>query len=158
MKRVLVHSSFEVFLRRIQPKVFTDEETSTVEKGAKRYSKVENLIIDVKKNTIIVFLPDRGFDEFETMLSRFPRIPGSAELKEMWEKTATYLPMMRFVLVDKKSREFAVERWCFLGSIDDWEYVDTSNDLAELVKKYCRHLGKDSFYELSSFNTEGTPL
>lgn len=60
--------------------------------------------------------------------------------------------MMKFVLEeDAKRREFVVERWCFRGSIDGWISLDCSTDLKQLVKKYCCHLGKDSFYELTMF-------
>jgi hypothetical protein len=39
-----------------------------------------------------------------------------------------------------------VERAGFLD--DDWVLLDDSNDLQKLAKKYCPHLGKDSFYDL----------
>jgi hypothetical protein len=56
--------------------------------------------------------------------------------------------MMRFVLSDPASRTFDAERWCFLGSIDDWYFLEAGKPLATLLKKYLRHLGKQSFYEL----------
>jgi len=56
--------------------------------------------------------------------------------------------MMRFTLVDGKARRFAVERWCFLGSIDDWFPLSGGGDLKGLVARYCPHLGQESFYEL----------
>ena len=34
------------------------------------------------------------------------------------------------------------ERFCYLGGVDDWIYLDSSNDLGELVKQYARHLHK----------------
>ena len=137
----------QVFLRRIQPRVFTDEEISIVENGVRKYAAVEHFIVEARKNSIVVFLPDQDFSNLETILSRFV-LPGSPKLKNVLARSLTYSPMMRFVLVDKESREFEVERWCFLGSIDDWIEIDGSNDLAGLVKKYCKHLGKESFYEL----------
>ena len=138
----------QVFLRRIQPKIFTDEEISIVENGVKKYSAVKNFIVDVKKNGIVVYLANRDPDEFKAVFSNIVFFPDSPKLKKIYEESLYYSPMMRFVLVDKKSREFAVERWCFLGSIDGWIPIDGSNDLAELVKKYCKHLGRESFYEL----------
>jgi hypothetical protein len=136
-----------VYLRRIQPKIFADKEISTVEKGVRKYSGLENFKVDVKKNAIVVFLPDQDTDHLKGIFSRF-LLPGSSKLDEILTESLTYSPMMRFVLVDKESREFVVERWCFRGSIDDWIFVDHSNDLAKLVEKYCKHLGKDSFYDL----------
>jgi len=136
-----------VYLRKIQPEIFTDKEISIVEKGVRKYSGLKNFKIDIKKNAIVVFLPDQDPEFLERAFSRFV-LPGSSRLDKIFAQTSTYSPMMRFVLVDKESREFIVERWCFRGSIDDWIFVDGSNDLAKLVQKYCKHLGKDSFYDL----------
>jgi hypothetical protein len=52
------------------------------------------------------------------------------------------------VLDDAQTRTFVVERWCFLGAVDDWIALDSSTDLKALVKQYGHHLGKESFYEL----------
>jgi hypothetical protein len=147
----------QVFLRKIRPKIFTDEELSIVEKAVKKYSAVEHFVVDVKDNSIVVLLPDQDLDQLKAIFSRFI-LPGSTKLDEIFEERTSYSPMMRFVLVDKEKREFDVERWCFLGSIDGWIDIDSSNDLAKLAKRYCKHLGRESLYNLSSFNTEGTPL
>jgi hypothetical protein len=53
---------------------------------------------------------------------------------------------MRFILTGEKERKFRVERADFLDN--DWFLLDGSNDLQKLAKKYCRHLGKESFYDL----------
>jgi hypothetical protein len=60
-----------------------------------------------------------------------------------------HMPVMRFTLVDEQTRVFTVARWCFKGSIDDWwPLMGVRGDLKTLVAKYCRHLGKESFFEL----------
>jgi hypothetical protein len=54
-------------------------------------------------------------------------------------------------LVDEKDRTFRVQRWCFRGSIDRWIDLWESGSegkLSDLVKKFCRHIGQESFYEL----------
>jgi hypothetical protein len=56
--------------------------------------------------------------------------------------------MMRFRLVDEKDRVFEAERYCFLGSIDEWISIGVPGKLKSLARKYVRHLGKDSFYEI----------
>ncbi len=48
----------QVYLRKIQPKVFSDRELETVEQGIKRYSKIKHFIIDVKDKSIIIYLAD----------------------------------------------------------------------------------------------------
>lgn len=72
----------------------------------------------------------------------------SAHIREAVARSLTYSPMMQFVLEDIQTREFVVQRWCFLGSVDDWISLDSPNHLSDLVKKYGRHLGKESLYDL----------
>lgn len=167
----------QVFLRRIPLRVFTDEEISIVENGVKNYSNLKDFKVDVKKNAIVVFTPDQDIDSLKDILSE-NRLFGNLELGRLLEdkfladpelgplikkrlydnsrleqkliKILTYSPMLRFVLVDEKKRKFQVERMCLLDSIKaiDWIFLDSSDNLKGLAKKYCRHLGRDSFYEL----------
>jgi hypothetical protein len=55
---------------------------------------------------------------------------------------------LRFVLDDAKQRRFVCERYCFLGSIDDWIFIGGSEPLADLVRTFMPHLGAESFFEL----------
>ncbi len=63
-------------------------------------------------------------------------------------RSATYSPIMRFILEDNKKRLFTTERFCFMGSIDDWIYIGGTDSLNKQAKKFIRHLGKESFFEL----------
>jgi hypothetical protein len=67
-------------------------------------------------------------------------------MDESLKNSLTSSPVMRFILSDQKGRKFRVERAGFLD--EDGVLLDDSNDLQKLAKKYCRHLGKDSFYDL----------
>jgi hypothetical protein len=49
----------QVFLRRIQPKIITDEERQIVEDGIRAYSDVKDYKIDVKGNTIAIYTQNR---------------------------------------------------------------------------------------------------
>ncbi|MGA7496363.1 MAG: hypothetical protein WBX00_06495 [Isosphaeraceae bacterium] len=49
---------------------------------------------------------------------------------------------------EEDRRSFAAERWCFLGSIDDWIPLSDSGDLFKLVRRYGPHTGKESSYEM----------
>ena len=137
----------QVFLRRILPKVFTDEEISIVENGVKEFAGLEHFKIDTKKNQILIFLPNQDVEALVDILTRFGRVSRPRIVAEL-KKTLTYSPMMRFVLADKDSRCFDVERMCFMGPQEDWLLLDSCANLKKLVKEYCRHLGKDSFFEL----------
>ncbi len=136
----------QVFLRKIQPQVITSEEVAIVRDGVKKIAKLDYFIVDVKGNQIMVYLCDQNVDALMAIVSSSSR--NDAGLVERLTQSFTYSPMMQFVLDDRKTREFSVERWCFRGSVDGWVELDSSTDLKALVKKYSRHLGKESFYEL----------
>ena len=137
----------QVFLRKIPAQVILPEEVEVVENGIKRYAEVKYFILDVKGKNILVYLCDQNVDELVdlayTGLGRSPE-----QAKKSLMRSVHYSPVMQFVLQDKKARKFGVERWCFLGSIDDWILLDSDGDLEVLVKEYTPHLGQESFYDL----------
>src|SRR5215468_11026466 len=49
----------QVFLRRIPPKIITDEERQVVEDGMRKYAGVQDYKIDVKDNVIVVYTADQ---------------------------------------------------------------------------------------------------
>jgi hypothetical protein len=138
----------QVFLRTIVPLLVTQQEIKSVEEGVRKLARVPYFLVEAKSDSITVFVAsqDTSFLE-ESVASRFG-ITDHDKLVTALQGYLTYLPMMRFSLVDEKRRRFAVERWCFLGSIDDWFPLNGSGDLLTMVKKFASHLGEESFYEL----------
>jgi hypothetical protein len=138
----------QVFLRKAVPRLVTDEEVGTVERGVREIARLAYFLIDVRGPSIVVHLPPGGsvasLEEIATPWLR----QDTTELHRWMQKCLRYAPMMRFTLVDEKTRRFAVERWCFLGSIDDWFPLAGGGDLGTLVARHCPHLGRESFYEL----------
>jgi len=51
-------------------------------------------------------------------------------------------------LIDKKARVFVAERFCFRGSVDDWIPIGGPGTLAAHVRRFIKHLGQESFFEL----------
>ena len=138
----------QVFLRKIPPKLITDEERQLVEAGMKQYSNVHNYKIDVKGNTIVIYTADQGADEFSNRLKDWNPVISKANIRALFALSVHYSPMLQFTLEDSERRVFSAQRYCFLGSIDDW--IDIGHgELATLVKTYLKHLGKDSYFELS---------
>src|SRR5262249_41563709 len=111
----------QVFLRKKLPRFITDREVALVRQGLRKYAQHQHCMADVREKYIVVYHSERG---------------------DLYKK------MLRFPLVDQDPRRFAAERWCFLGSIDDWFPLSGSGDLAKLVERYCPHIGKESFFEL----------
>lgn len=166
-----------VYLRKVQKRIITDAEEELVADALRR-AGIDDGILDVRKNTITVYLGDLSevtfaglFDAENMITDLLARVEGAGLsipdelmelLPEMLARTPTdqakaadalrhaqtYSPMLRFTLVDPGKRSFEVERACFSGACDDWKWLDGPAPLGALVRKYCRHLGRDSFYDL----------
>ena len=137
----------QVFLRKKLVSLIKDEELDVVERGVRQYADLKNFIVDRKERTMTVFLPDQDLEGLKAELHRFALI-STVKLNDVFEKSLAYSPMLRFALESEDQREFLVQRYCFLGSIDDWIYLESSSSLKDMVKKYCKHLGKESFFDL----------
>lgn len=124
-----------VFLRKKQEQLIRSDELAIIEKGIKKYSDIKDFKLDVKKNIVTVYISEHDFED-----NIFPM--------SVINTVNHYDGVLRFVLTDKEDRTFQVDRFCYLGSIDDWIDLDESDDLESLVKEYVPHLGKESFYEL----------
>jgi len=137
----------QVFLRKKLVSLIKDEELDLVERGVRQYADLKNFIVDRKERTMTVFVPDQDLEDLKAELQRFAFV-STEKLNDVFEKSLTYSPMLRFSLEREDRREFLVQRYCFLGSIDDWVYLESSSSLKDMVKKYCKHLGKESFFDL----------
>ena len=134
----------QVFLRKIQPKLITDQERTVIEDVLHEHPHLHT-IVDIKKDKIIIHTSDQDFVPLLQELAPYTPKPG---LQDALNRSRTYTPMMRFTLVDKEARNFIVERFNFRGSIDDWMFIDSGKSLPKLAAKYIPHLGKESFYDL----------
>jgi hypothetical protein len=91
-------------LRKMQPQIITDEELAIVEAGLQRYSQLERFIVDVKKNTIVIYTPDQDIDLLADTLDL---LPGTrAKVIAVVDTLLTYSPMLQFVLIGKAHRLF----------------------------------------------------
>jgi hypothetical protein len=137
----------QVFLQKIQPKIITDDEIATLEKEIKKLPDLQYCRIDVKKDIIYVHTPNENVTGLLKKSSSFPFVKGT-DIQDVMARTLSYSAVLRFILCDDTKRIFTTERFCFLGSIDDWIGIGSPNTLQKLAEKYVKHLGKESFYEL----------
>ncbi len=133
-----------VYLRKIQPKLISDEEIGIVKDEMQRRPHLKKYNIDVTKDAIIIYEPDRNPDDLAELVSFFGR---GADMNFLLEKTH-YIPIFQFVLTDKEKRIFSAQRWRFSGAIEGWIPIGISGKLEKLARKYIKHIGKESFYEL----------
>ncbi|MCM1982032.1 hypothetical protein [Lyngbya confervoides] len=140
----------QVFLRKIPKKIITDDEVAVVERGMEKFSKLEHFQIDVKKEKISIFSPNENVSGLLEIYASTAYLHGKDpyEMQQLLAQSLTYSDNLRFVLVDNQKRLFQTERYCYLGSIDDWIEVGNIGPLEKLVRTYVKHIGQESFYEL----------
>ena len=138
----------QVFLRRIPPKLITDEERQVVEEGMRTYADVKDYKIDVKGNALLIHTAVQEIDALADLFKDlYPDPAANVKLMANLRKAVHYSPMLVFQLVDGTRRTFQTQRYCFLGSVDDW--IDIGHgSLSTLIKRYVKHLGQESYFEL----------
>jgi len=141
----------QVFIRKIRATEILPSERELVAEGVRRGSGIAHVIVDVEENALIVYIPSKSAADIDetirNLTSGFP-FSDSGRIRELMMRRSVYEKLLRFELIDPKDRLFSVERWCSRGSIDNWFYLEGPASLDALVKKYAKHLGKESFFEL----------
>jgi hypothetical protein len=140
-----------VYLTRERESQILPEERSVVDASVKKHPKARNYRVDVKGKRIIVYEsvgPD--IEDLEPLLRGLGGLPASrlADLQAHLDKSARFSPVMRFTLLDEQARTFQTERWCYLGSIDDWIDIGPSGPLRRLARKFIRLLGSDALFDV----------
>ena len=138
----------QVFLRRIPPQIITDEERQVVEDGMRKYAEVQDYKIDVRGNAIAVYTADQDIETLAGLFKDiYPDPTTNPQLRTLLRNEIHYSPMLQFLLEDEQRRTFTAQRYCFIGSIDDW--IDIGHGpLTRLVKQYVKHLGQESYFDL----------
>jgi len=136
-----------VYLRKARPKMFSDEEIAIVENGMRDYADLEFYKVDVKGNTITIFLPLQDVDAIKETISLCSFKPPK-EIMRILHKIITFAPEMQLVLTDKEKRLFSLKRYCYGGPTGYWMTLSSSSNLTSLVKKFFKHLKKESFFDL----------
>ena len=139
----------QVFLRRIPPQIITDEERYVVEEGMRTSATVQDYKIDFRGNALLIYTAVQAIDALADLFKDlYPDPPANVALMANLRKAVHYSPMLVFQLVDAHRRTFQTQRYCFLGSVEDWIEIGKPGKLTPLVKTYVTHLGQDSYVEL----------
>ncbi len=136
-----------ISLVKERPKLIAPTETAAVEAALKRHPQGGNYRVAVKNNQIIVY--ERLGPDIEALNAIFGRSgPLPLRAMEHLDRSAKYIPIMRFILHDQEHRGYTAERWNFRGSIDDWIYTGHSGQIKTLARALIPVLGTDRFFEL----------
>jgi len=144
------------FLRKIVPQLMTDLEKKIIAKALKLNRSSKRYLVDYNRKQITIYESSSNVGLFEGFNERF--LKDFPDLSEANSKQALkdicaasdqhYSAMLRFTLVDEKRRRFIAERFCFLGSIDDWVYIDGEQSLKTHSEKHIPLLGTDAFFQV----------
>src|ERR1051326_8215020 len=124
----------QVFLRKALPKLISDEELEIIESEIARFARLKDSQLDRKLTILTVYVVDQPLiliDEVRTLAER----NGRTKIEEWLNHFRTYSPKLQFVLVDREKRIFQAQRYCYLGSIDDWIDIGETGKLAALAKQ-----------------------
>jgi hypothetical protein len=93
----------QVFLRRIPPKIITDEERQVVEEGMRKYADVQDYKIDVKGNAIVVYTADQDMATLAAIV-RDPHASSEENARRMQlvRESIHYSDVLRFMLIDAR--------------------------------------------------------
>ena len=101
----------QVFLRRIPPKIITDEEKAIVEEGMRTYSDIKDYKIDVRGNAIFIYTAVQDIDALMEIFQDYPRSQDEKDqMMEVLRQGIQYTADLQFVLVDETKRTFATQR------------------------------------------------
>jgi len=109
----------QVFLRKVRPKLVSEEEIALVRDAVRCLADEPNAIVEAEGNSIVVYLPDMDRGTFDSLAAALDPFGGRsiAHLFADFQRRSHYAPLMRFTLVNPEQRLFTVERWCFRGAL-----------------------------------------
>lgn len=140
-----------VSLTKDRPAQIRPEEAEAVESALQRHPRSHNYRVSVNHDRIEVY--ERVGPDADELITRLREVgllvPGRAyRLREMLEGRARFTPVLRFILTDAEQRTFRTERWCYLGSIDDWIDVGPMGPVHLLARQWIPKLGTDALFEV----------
>lgn len=135
-----------VTLGKIQPKLWTDDEVEAVEAALGRLPRPFAYRLEVKGKALTI--SESSAPDATELACLFELGPDPVASRQGdFDRHTRFVPMMRFSLIDAERRLFEAERWCFLGSVDDWISLAYDGPLRHLCAKLIPLLGTEEFFE-----------
>ncbi len=149
---VYEHPRGQVFLRRVRAQAITPDEIALVERELKRHPRLKHSRVDVQGNTLTVFVPAQEAERDLAGLLREAAGGRDIDISAIVSRNRRLSPEFRLVLIDEKQRTYQPQRFCYLGSINDWIPIGKPGRLPDLLGRYLEYLGTESWYNLSEFD------
>ena len=139
-----------VSLAKDRPSLIQPKEIAAVEAQVGKHRKSRRYRVVAKHDRIEVY--EMSGPEADNLMAIFgPFVASPPGIKDRieaeLERSGRFSAVLRFILVDQEERTFRAQRWCYLGSIDDWIDVDYGS-IQKLASRMIPVLGTDGYYEL----------
>ncbi len=136
-----------IIFRKRKPSQILPAERQMVEDAVANLSAVSDFIVEAREKEIVVYISQfSSIGGQQESLSAEEAREAWGEHSDRWKKYDDYV---RFVLVSKSLRVFAVARIVFTGYFNrDYVELERSEDLEYLAEKVCEHIGRDSYFDL----------
>jgi hypothetical protein len=140
-----------VSLARDRPSQILPDEIAWVEASVRRHPKAHNYRVSARHERIEIY--ERVGPDADDLIARLSGMSGlfaaqADQLRELRDRHAQFTPVLRFILADAERRTFRVERWCYLGSIDDWINIGVEGPVAQLAREWLPKLGTSRLFEV----------
>ena len=140
-----------VSLARDRPQQILPQEVAAVKAEVERHPKSRNYRIAVKDTRIEIY--ERTGPDADELLQRLAQrgldvFTQAEELRADLDRHARFAPVLRFILADPERRTFYTQRWCYLGSIDDWIHVGPTGPVHLLAGQWVPRLGSDALFDV----------
>lgn len=136
-----------VSVRRVLPKLITDEEVQIVEHEMKRVANASRGYVDRNREILTIYVT-QSERQMQALLQNMAPFASLLRIEETLTHILKYDPVFRFILVDAEARVFEAQRFCYLSTIEDWISLEYLGALDDVARHYLVHIGEDSYYEL----------
>src|SRR5690349_14981403 len=122
-----------VYLRKTRTPLIRPDELALVIAALSKHQTSQHVYLaDVNGKEIVIHEGETRIEALRAINIRFSE-PG---LEDYAARNAQFRAVMRFILKDKATREFAPQRFCFRGSVEDWISIGEPAALHKLISKY----------------------
>jgi hypothetical protein len=142
-----------VSLAKERPLLIQPEEVAVVEGVVKQHPEARQYRVAVKHDRIEIY--EHVGPNYDTLLSKLEKMRGRLDpdlaerFREEEERYAHYTPVLRFILLDPKLRQFGVKRvYEQDGYTEGWLELSQTGPLAELARTLIPTLGTYRFFDL----------
>jgi len=133
----------QVSIRKAKPREIYEFEEAVVRQALEQQG-LKWWEVEVKGPALIIHEPVQRLDLLLSFI--MPRDASADRIDKEARRRARYTPVAKLTLHDPKARTFAVQRWCYLGSIDNWIPLKSAMTLGDALDFLVPHLGQESFF------------